>query len=54
LRVDDEKSPESDTVLFNENAVVTRNAHVAVSDEWQLEIWSNSALLPWLRSPCKV
>lgn len=54
LGVDEEQTTESDTLVLEEDAVVARDAHAAVSNQRELEVGAKSTLLPWLRSPCEV
>ena len=54
LGVDDEEATESDTVLLNQDTVVTRNLHALVGEEGELEVGTETALLAGLGRPGKV
>ena len=54
LRVNDEQTTEGNTLLLDEDTVVTRNRHVAVREERKLEVRSETALLAGLSRPCEV
>ena len=54
LGIDDEEATESDTVLLNQDTVVTRNLHALVGEEGELEVGTETALLAGLGRPGKV
>ena len=54
LGIDDEKTTESDTHFFNEDTVLSRDLHVTVCQERQLELGTQAACLTSLVSPRKV
>ena len=54
LGVDDEEATERNTLLLNENAVVTGNLLALVSEERKLEVGTETALLAGLGGPGKV
>lgn len=54
LGVDEEKTTEGDALFLDEDAVVTRDRHVLVSNQRKLEVGAESALLPGLRGPSKM
>lgn len=54
LGVDDEESTESNSLLLEQDTVVSRDLHVPVGDKREMELRAESALLAGLGGPGKV
>ena len=54
LWIDDEKTPERDTLFLDEHVVVARDLHVPVGDQREFQVGPETALLPRLLPPGKV
>ena len=54
LGVNDKEATESDALVLDEDAVVARNGHVPVSDQGELEVRPEAALLARLGGPGEV